>query len=138
MVRLVLVAVLSEQGYEVTEADGPAAALDLVDGGVAVDVLVTDLSMPGDMDGIGLVRAVRRRRRGLPSILLTGHPGDTPDGMLAKAVDGPFAVLGKPVAADALEARIAMVLGRQGRGSPARNRRVTGAMTMANTGYPGQ
>ena len=56
-------------------ASGGAEALALLAAGEAVDILVTDLSMPG-MDGLAVIRAVQERRAGLPAVLLTGYAGD--------------------------------------------------------------
>lgn len=58
---LEVVAALSEDhGHKVTQAESPAGALAVLDLGLVVDALVTDLSMPGDMDGIDLVQEARR------------------------------------------------------------------------------
>jgi CheY-like chemotaxis protein len=43
----------------------------MLDTGEPIDLIVSDLSMPG-MDGIALVREANRRRPRLPAILLTG------------------------------------------------------------------
>ncbi|MGG5811744.1 PAS domain S-box protein [Falsiroseomonas sp. CW058] len=112
-VRAVLAAELAERGYAVTEApDGPSA-LALVDGGLAIDALVTDFAMPGGMDGLALVVAVRQRRRRLPAVLVTGHAGDAaPAAVDAVDRSGPFALLRKPARGDALAERLALVLRR--------------------------
>jgi CheY-like chemotaxis protein len=68
-VRFALTEVLADRGYRVITAGSGAQALDLLDG---VDVVVTDLSMPG-MDGLELVAQIRARMPGLPVILLTAH-----------------------------------------------------------------
>ena len=50
-----------------------------------VDLLFTDVLMPGGMDGLALAREARRRRPGLPVLLTTGYTGagaaDVPRGM---------------------------------------------------------
>lgn len=68
-VRFALTEVLADRGYRVITAGSGAQALNLLDG---VDVVVTDLSMPG-MDGLELVAQIRARTPGLPVILLTAH-----------------------------------------------------------------
>ena len=68
-VRFALTEVLADRGYRVITAGSGAQALTLLDG---VDVVVTDLSMPG-MDGLELVAQIRARMPGLPVILLTAH-----------------------------------------------------------------
>lgn len=68
-VRFALTEVLADRGYRVRTAASGAQALTLLDG---VDVVVTDLSMPG-MDGLELVSQIRARQPALPVILLTAH-----------------------------------------------------------------
>ncbi len=118
-VRAVLCAALAERGHAVAEAGSAAPALARFDagGGRPVDALVTDLVMPGGMDGLALIREARRRRPGLPAVLITGHVGDAVRGTLEEAaVTGPFAVLRKPVSPEALEAQVAALL--RGRAGP--------------------
>ncbi|HLL22141.1 MAG TPA: sigma-54 dependent transcriptional regulator [Kofleriaceae bacterium] len=67
--RFALAEMLGDRGHDVLEAaDGAQALAQLAD----VDVVVTDLAMPG-LDGIGLVREVRRRAPGVPVIVLTAR-----------------------------------------------------------------
>ncbi len=68
-VRFALTEVLSDRGYRVVAAHSGAQALALLDG---VDVVVTDLSMPG-MDGLELMTRIAARAPKLPVILLTAH-----------------------------------------------------------------
>lgn len=68
-VRFALTEVLTDRGYSVVSAASGAQALDLLAG---VDVVVTDLSMPG-MDGLELVSQIAVRAPRLPVILLTAH-----------------------------------------------------------------
>jgi PAS domain S-box-containing protein len=110
-VRVLLAAMLTEQGHAVTAADGSAAGLAHALANERIDVLVTDLSMPGDMDGLALIGAVRERRPRLPVILITGHLGEAPPAVLARAsAGGPFAILRKPVSAEALRRQLATVM----------------------------
>lgn len=68
-VRFTLTEVLRDRGYRVVSAASGAQALTLLDD---VDVVVTDLAMPG-MDGLELVSQIRARAPSLPVILLTAH-----------------------------------------------------------------
>ena len=68
-IRFALTEVLHERGYRVRCASSGAEALTTLDG---VDVVVTDLSMPG-MDGLELVSRIAARCPALPVILLTAH-----------------------------------------------------------------
>jgi CheY-like chemotaxis protein len=68
-VRFAVTEVLCDRGYRVICAASGAQALTLLDG---VDVVITDLSMPG-MDGLELVSQIAARVPALPVILLTAH-----------------------------------------------------------------
>ncbi|MCX8477364.1 MAG: response regulator [Sphingomonas sp.] len=65
---------LREFGYDVLEADSGPSALAILDGNSKVDILVTDLVMPG-MHGYALASEARLRRPGMPVILITGYTG---------------------------------------------------------------
>ncbi len=81
--------ILSSHGYKVLVAeDGPTALALFAQQIGAVDVVVTDLAMPG-MDGLMLVRTLRRMEPRLKIIVSTGRAEDTNDGELtALKVDG--------------------------------------------------
>ncbi len=61
----VTIAMIEQLGYRVETADGPAAALDLVER-TAFALVVSDIVMAGTMDGAGLARALRQRHPNLP------------------------------------------------------------------------
>ncbi len=64
---------LERLGYQVLAASNPSAALEALRGAPwMVDLLVTDLSMPG-MSGLELARAASSLRRGLPIVLTSGY-----------------------------------------------------------------
>ena len=66
---------LRSVGLRVTQVDRPHAALELVAGGEAFDLILSDVMMPGGMSGLDLARAIRSRRRDLPIVLTTGFAG---------------------------------------------------------------
>jgi len=110
--RHVLSTSLVERGHGVRVAEHAEAALALLRQDEPVDVLVTDLTMPGGLDGLGLIEAARALRPGLPAILVTGHFGDATRGALQSSVgNAPSAVLQKPVTAEALAAQIVALVG---------------------------
>ncbi len=76
-----MVLVLEDQGHEVFEAYSARKALDLLEGGLAVDVVVTDQIMPG-MTGAQLAEAIHCRWPQVPVILATGY-GELPAGAQA-------------------------------------------------------
>jgi CheY-like chemotaxis protein len=112
-VRDITAEALEHAGYEVRRAADAEAALDLLAGGEVVDVLLTDLSMPG-MDGLALLRSAKGLRPGLPAVLLTGFATNAAELAAAGPLDHPFVLLRKPVASDVLAAQIATLLGPHG------------------------
>jgi CheY-like chemotaxis protein len=73
LVRGAMAATLVELGYQVLEAEDADAALAAFKVAAGVDAVVTDLTMPGSMDGLELVETVRARSPELPVVLVTGH-----------------------------------------------------------------
>jgi CheY-like chemotaxis protein len=77
MVRQFVTSVLSASGYDVLAADSPAQALRVLDLNPHLDLLVTDVVMPGG-NGRDLADAMQRRKPGLPVLFISGY--DPPDG----------------------------------------------------------
>jgi CheY-like chemotaxis protein len=65
-------AMLSDLGHTPVEAHSGAEALDLLNSGVKVDVVLTDHAMPS-MTGLQLAECIQERFPGLPIILATGY-----------------------------------------------------------------
>jgi DNA-binding NtrC family response regulator len=78
LVRELSVVELQDAGYTVFEAANAGQALAILETGVPVDVLFTDVNMPGEIDGMGLARLVHRRwpRVGL---IVTSGKTDIPE-----------------------------------------------------------
>jgi CheY-like chemotaxis protein len=72
--RRIVTKQLAELGYAVTEADSADAALAILDHGMSFDLLLTDVVMPGELDGIDLVAAAAVRRPGMKVLLMSGFP----------------------------------------------------------------
>ena len=65
-------AMLSDLGHTPIEAHSAAEALDLLDSGVRVDVVLTDHAMPA-MTGLQLAKYIQETYSGIPIILATGY-----------------------------------------------------------------
>jgi CheY-like chemotaxis protein len=63
---------LSQLGYDVHTAADTAAALAILERH-NFDLVVSDIVMPGPLDGLGLARALRDREPNLPVLLVTGY-----------------------------------------------------------------
>jgi CheY-like chemotaxis protein len=64
---------LSEHGFEVHEVTTAAEALRYINAGGAVDVLFTDVNLPGSIDGTELAIRVRAMRPELPIVYASGR-----------------------------------------------------------------
>jgi PAS domain S-box-containing protein len=85
----VSVSMLEQLGYDVHAASDATGALAAVEN-ESFDIVISDIVMPGSMDGTALASAIRARKPDLPVLLMTGYsPG------LAQ-VETDFAILRKP------------------------------------------
>jgi CheY-like chemotaxis protein len=96
----VTAALIESMGARVERAAHAAQALERLERGPAVDVLLTDVAMPGAIDGVELARTVRRRWPGVHVVLISAH-GEA----LVGAVDN-VPVLRKPCAPGVLMAAL--------------------------------
>jgi len=95
---------LEQLGYRVVRAENAGEALHHLQQGIEVDLLFSDIVMPGPMDGIALAEHCQARYRELPVLLTSGFSD------AAQAADGRFDILRKPFELAALERAIAAVL----------------------------
>jgi PAS domain S-box-containing protein len=84
-------------GYSSVYGDSADAALNLLAGGTTVDLVFSDIVMPGSIDGIGLAAEVRSRYPTLPVLLTTGYSE------VLQAAPSNLKILRKPFDADALK-----------------------------------
>lgn len=94
-VRSLMAGYLRRKGHEVLEASSGRAALRALETEI-VDVVVSDINMP-DVDGLEVIRAVRKRQPGLPVLAVTGG-GMMPGGVLLETAQamGAMRTLAKP------------------------------------------
>jgi two-component system cell cycle sensor histidine kinase/response regulator CckA len=107
-VRSLVSRILGRAGHAVLEfPDGGAAIDGLADPGIRVDLLITDLVMPGP-SGIEAARRIRRSRPDLPVLLMSGFAADAlqAEGLDEETVE----VLAKPFSAGELLGRVATIL----------------------------
>ena len=75
LVRMVIAEYLRDCGYKVIEAAGSTEVWAVLDGGHAVDVLLIEVSLPGDENGFELAHRIRQTRREVDVILTSGVAG---------------------------------------------------------------
>ncbi|WP_132251795.1 hybrid sensor histidine kinase/response regulator [Methylobacterium segetis] len=100
--------ILEDFGYRVTVVDGPASALEVLDGEARIDLLFTDLIMPGGMNGVMLARAARERQPKIRVLLTTGYAEASLERTDAGGTE--FEVINKPYKRMELARRVRRVL----------------------------
>ena len=104
---------LEQLGYRVVRAENAAEALRHLQQGIGVDLLLSDIVMPGTINGLGLARICQERFPEIP-VLLTSGFNDA-----AQAADGRFDILRKPFELTALERAIEVAVSGRGRAAQA-------------------
>ena len=99
---------LDDQGYVTHVVHNARQALELLDTGVHVDLLYSDLIMPGGLNGVMLAREGRRRRPKLKVLLTTGYAESSIERTDAGGTE--FDVLSKPYNRQELTRKVRMVL----------------------------
>lgn len=106
---------LSEKGYQTLRAERMEEALSY--GGSLVDLVITDIIMPG-MDGYEGIERIKANWPDVPVIAMSAGSGENArDGTLLKARNmGADAILQKPFTVDHLATKIEYLLARRGQG----------------------
>ncbi len=99
---------LQDHGYRTHVAHDARAALEIIDRDTPVDLLFSDMIMPGGMNGAVLAREARRRRPGIKVLLTTGYSEISVETTDAGGND--FEVLAKPYNRKDLIRRVRLVL----------------------------
>lgn len=108
IVGAVMAAAVEELGYHVTRAASGEEALAMLSDGEPVDLLFTDVVMPGAMSGLDLAREVRRTRPTLPVLVTTGYSEEVASG-------AGFHILPKPYDMRSLTDAVTAVLAAGGK-----------------------
>jgi CheY-like chemotaxis protein len=105
VIRLGLVLEFEAAGMAICEAASAEEAIALLQSGALISAVVTDLRMPGRVDGRGLVAWMREHRPGIPIIVASGYPSDLDQGPALEV----SAVISKPYDAAEIAATLAQV-----------------------------
>lgn len=110
-VREIASGLLRDLGCEVTTAENGASALEALEEGVAFDLLMSDIVMPGGVSGVDLARSASAHRPEMAVLLTTGYAGDRMD---VAPTDLPWPILRKPFQVEQLaEVVSALLAGRE-------------------------
>jgi CheY-like chemotaxis protein len=82
LVRSVVVRMLELKGYTILQANEPQNALALLRSPQRIDLLITDVRMPGSINGEQAVKVARNIRPGLRVLYMTGYAGDLSQGWI--------------------------------------------------------
>ncbi len=110
--------ILSALGYHVLDAHDAAAAIEIIESGRPIDLVFSDVIMPGAVGALDLAEVVRRRLPRAQFLYTSGYP----EGLLSREgkLEASVNLLQKPYHPDALSARIRHLLrrGRHAQGAP--------------------
>lgn len=109
-VRMLVIDVLRELGYSTLEASDAKAALPLLQGAERIDLLITDVGLPG-MNGRQLAEIARQQRPALQVLFITGYAPSAEN--RSDFLDSGMDMLAKPFSVDELALRVRkMIEGR--------------------------
>ncbi len=107
-VRMLVTEVLEDLGYTAIEATDGAAGLRVLQSDVRIDLLVTDVGLPGGLNGRQLADAARVTRPGLQVLFITGYAENAVVGN--GQLNAGMHLLTKPFAMEALASRIRTII----------------------------
>jgi PAS domain S-box-containing protein len=107
-VRMLVTEVLTDLGYTAIEAADGAAGLKVLNSDLRIDLLITDVGLPGGMNGRQVADAARNVRPDLKVLFITGYAENA---VLSHGhLDPGMHVLTKPFAMDAIAGRIRQLI----------------------------
>jgi CheY-like chemotaxis protein len=92
LIRMTLAEALTDEGFEVLEAGNGQEAMAALQDNPPLDLLLTDIQLPGGMNGRDIAVAARERNENIPVIFMTGRP----DGTSPALTPGYDVVISKP------------------------------------------
>ncbi|SDV46765.1 hybrid sensor histidine kinase/response regulator [Chitinasiproducens palmae] len=107
-IRMVITETLQDLGYHALEATDGAGGLSILNSDAHIDLLVTDVGLPGGMNGRQMADAARVRRPTLKVLFITGYAENAVVGN--GNLDPGMHVMSKPFAIDSLAVRIKQLI----------------------------
>ncbi len=110
-IRMLITEILEELGYSAIEAADSVSALKVLRSDVRIDLLITDVGLPGGMNGRQMVDEAREDRPGLKVLFITGYAENAAIGRTP--LEPGMHVLTKPFPMDRLASRIKAIIGER-------------------------
>jgi PAS domain S-box-containing protein len=108
-IRMLVTDVVEELGYSAIEAADGVSGLKVLQSNVPIDLLITDIGLPGGINGRQMADAARMVRPGLRILFMTGYAENViGDGKSEPGIQ----LLAKPFAIDTLTARISAIIAK--------------------------
>ena len=108
-VRMLVMDILGDLGYAVIEASDSLTGLKILQSDVHIDLLITDVGLPGGMNGRQMADAGRQSRPGLRTLFITGYAENA--AIANGHLDSGMEILTKPFAVDHLASRVRDMMG---------------------------
>jgi PAS domain S-box-containing protein len=109
-IRMLIAEVLAESGYAVIEAPDGTAGMRVLESNARIDLLITDVGLPGGLNGRQVADAARVNRPDLKVLFITGYAENAVIGR--GRLDNGMFLLTKPFQMEILADRIREILGR--------------------------
>jgi CheY-like chemotaxis protein len=132
VIRSPLAEYLRSAGYTIVEAANTAEAIAVFEARLPIDVVFSDIRMPGPIDGLGLARWVRQHHAGVRVVLTSGAGNASRAGKVAEIF------LPKPYQAAAVATCIAQLLGRAAPATGSETAEPTGSDLPPGKSRPGR
>ena len=111
MVRLLVTRLLTKLDYQVTAVADGAEAVSFLEADQPVDLLMTDIVMPGGMNGVEVAQRGRALRPGLKVLFTSGY---TEDSVLPRGkAGGPSSFLAKPYRREQFSSAVAQAMAKR-------------------------
>jgi DNA-binding response OmpR family regulator len=105
---MLIAEVLEELGYAAIEVADSNAGLKVLQSDVRIDLLITDVGLPGGINGRQMAEAGRQRRSKLPILFITGYAEIAAIG--SGRLEPGMHVMTKPFAMEAMASRIKSII----------------------------
>ena len=108
--RMLITEVLEGLGYAAIEAADTNSGLKVLQSNVRIDLLITDIGLPGSRTGLQMVDAARLDRPDLKVLCITGYP--LKEATHARGLETDVHMLTKPFALETLASRVEAIIGK--------------------------